>query len=184
MTQPPPAGWYADPGDAQQQRYWDGGAWTAHTSPTAPGPEAPLPPPNPAEAPTGPRAPMPRPLIVALAAAAAAFVGSLMPWVSIGIISANGSDGDGKIVLFGSLISAGLLMASTRGGKRYLIIGGIAALICFATSLYDTIHVSQDHTEIFGDTISASVGSGLWLDLIASTVLVGAIVQLWRTRDS
>jgi hypothetical protein len=127
---------------------------------------------------------MPRPLIVALAAAAAAFIGSLMPWVSIGIISANGTDGDGKIVLFGALIPAGLLMASTRGGRRYLIVGEIAALICLATSLYDTIHVSQDHAEIFGGTISASVGSGLWLDLIASAVLVGAIAQLWRTRGN
>jgi hypothetical protein len=29
----PPAGWYADPQDATQQRYWDGTAWTGHTAP-------------------------------------------------------------------------------------------------------------------------------------------------------
>lgn len=27
-----PAGWYADPNDPGSQRYWDGSAWTEHTS--------------------------------------------------------------------------------------------------------------------------------------------------------
>lgn len=31
----PPPGWYTDPYDARQQRYWDGRAWTGHTSPVA-----------------------------------------------------------------------------------------------------------------------------------------------------
>lgn len=31
----PPAGWYADPDDATQQRYWDGSAWTEHVAPAA-----------------------------------------------------------------------------------------------------------------------------------------------------
>jgi hypothetical protein len=36
MTQQlPPAGWYPDPQDPQQQRYWDGSAWTEHLAPGA-----------------------------------------------------------------------------------------------------------------------------------------------------
>jgi Protein of unknown function (DUF2510) len=36
MSEPqPPAGWYADPQDARQQRYWDGSTWTGHTAPAA-----------------------------------------------------------------------------------------------------------------------------------------------------
>jgi uncharacterized protein (AIM24 family) len=31
-----PAGWYPDPSNAAQQRYWDGAQWTEHTHPAAP----------------------------------------------------------------------------------------------------------------------------------------------------
>ncbi|PKQ25068.1 MAG: hypothetical protein CVT64_11575 [Actinobacteria bacterium HGW-Actinobacteria-4] len=31
----PPAGWYADPQNPAQQRYWDGTAWTQHMAPFA-----------------------------------------------------------------------------------------------------------------------------------------------------
>ena len=32
---PPPAGWYPDPEQAAQQRYWDGQQWTEHRAPVA-----------------------------------------------------------------------------------------------------------------------------------------------------
>jgi hypothetical protein len=35
MTDTPPAGWYADPEDPSQQRYWDGSTWTEHRAPAA-----------------------------------------------------------------------------------------------------------------------------------------------------
>jgi hypothetical protein len=39
----PEAGWYADPQDAAQLRYWDGFAWTEHTAPgSVPPPPAPV----------------------------------------------------------------------------------------------------------------------------------------------
>lgn len=38
----PAAGWYADPQDAAQLRWWDGSQWSAHTAP-APQPAAPAP---------------------------------------------------------------------------------------------------------------------------------------------
>ena len=36
MTQTPAAGWFADPQDPTQFRYWDGTAWTEHRSPRGP----------------------------------------------------------------------------------------------------------------------------------------------------
>ncbi len=36
-----PAGWFVDPGDPHQLRYWDGQTWTGYTQPRVPG--APIP---------------------------------------------------------------------------------------------------------------------------------------------
>jgi hypothetical protein len=41
MTQAAPAGWYPDPADPTQQRYWDGVAWTQQVAPTSPSGDAP-----------------------------------------------------------------------------------------------------------------------------------------------
>ena len=58
MTTPPtPAGWYPDPEQAGQLRYWDGGRWTEHRSPIQ-APAAPVAP-EPPQAFTPPAAPEP-----------------------------------------------------------------------------------------------------------------------------
>jgi len=36
VAEPTPAGWYPDPDNAGQQRYWDGSAWTENFAPAAP----------------------------------------------------------------------------------------------------------------------------------------------------
>lgn len=46
-----PAGWYPDPEDSAQSRYWDGNAWTEQRSPASP-PPAPPAPPSPSAPPT------------------------------------------------------------------------------------------------------------------------------------
>ena len=48
-----PAGWYPDPQDASQLRYWDGQSWTDHTAPSAPPASPAAPPPPPASSPYG-----------------------------------------------------------------------------------------------------------------------------------
>lgn len=36
MSDQAPAGWYPDPDDSSQQRYWDGSQWTDHRTPATP----------------------------------------------------------------------------------------------------------------------------------------------------
>jgi hypothetical protein len=45
MTQTPPAGWYADPDNSAQQRYWDGSTWTEERQDRVESPPPPPPPP-------------------------------------------------------------------------------------------------------------------------------------------
>lgn len=45
MSDGPPAGWFPDPNDASQERYWDGAAW-GDTRPRPPQAAAPPPPPK------------------------------------------------------------------------------------------------------------------------------------------
>ncbi|MDO8150190.1 DUF2510 domain-containing protein [Isoptericola sp. b408] len=40
-TEAPPAGWYTDPSDRTQRRYWDGSAWTHHVASAAASPGTP-----------------------------------------------------------------------------------------------------------------------------------------------
>lgn len=47
LGQLPPAGWYVDPGDPAQARYWDGGTWSEHVT-TLPAAVAPAAAPTPA----------------------------------------------------------------------------------------------------------------------------------------
>jgi hypothetical protein len=122
---------------------------------------------------------------VALVAAGLTFVGTLLPWVTVAVFSANGTQtDDGKLVLVASLVAAALIATAARPGRRFYLLGGIAGLVCFGTSLYDTIHIFADRTEVFGETIGASPGGGLWLDVIASATLIGAVVKHWRDTRS
>lgn len=127
---------------------------------------------------------LPKPLWVALIASAVIIFGTLMPWVTVLAFSANGTQtGDGKLVLVLGVLAAVTIAASWRLPWT-LWAAALVGVASLAASLYDTIHVSMQHTKVFGDRISASPGAGLWLDLIASAVLVGALVVHYRARHS
>jgi hypothetical protein len=67
-----PAGWYDDPEQPGQQRYWDGSAWTEHRAPGAAA-TPPVPPAAPTPPPPGPAAaPMAPPVAAPVGAAMAA----------------------------------------------------------------------------------------------------------------
>ncbi|GAA2250208.1 G5 domain-containing protein [Herbiconiux moechotypicola] len=88
-TAPKPAGWYPDPSDSRQQRYWDGTRWTEFTTAWND--------PNPATPPLAPVTPAKRErrtrtaVIVGAAAAAVLVIGSI-----VGVqASSRGGDGAG-----------------------------------------------------------------------------------------
>ena len=115
---------------------------------------------------------------VVLGASALVALGSLLPWESLGIVSANGTSGDGVITLFASLLTIGAVVLFARGAWRPKLVrsaAGLLILLCLATSLYDVIHISGEQISLLGSTISPSVGSGLWLCFIGSMVAAVAL---------
>lgn len=98
-------------------------------------------------------------------------VGGLGTWATAfgGLLSVNGGDRDGAIVIVCAVIIAiGALVA-----KRALaILAVLAALVATATAIYDT----QD---ILGSD-GIDVGWGLWLSLVASVAAIPLTVLAWR----
>lgn len=116
---------------------------------------------------------------VALGAAGFIFLGSLLPWASLGPFSGNGTQGDGIITLFASLFAAGGILAyAFTDWPRTLcqVVTGLAVLVALGTAVYDTIHIGSLSTTILGQQISVSIGSGLWITLLASIVCAVACV--------
>ena len=113
----------------------------------------------------------------AFGAAIAIILGSFLPWASVIGLSANGTSGDGRITLFAGVVAlVGVLVylrtTVEKTASKLLVKVGVplAFLVALGTSVYDTINVSTTHAQVFGSTISASVGAGLWLVLLASIV--------------
>ena len=111
----------------------------------------------------------------ALLAAATIVLGTLFRWVNVLFVSVNGIElGDGKLVLALALTSATLLIASAR--RRWaVIVAGVAGLGSLGVTAYDAIRISAFHKHIFGASVDATAGVGLWIDVIASALLVAAI---------
>ena len=99
----PPPGWFVDPTDARQLRYWDGAAWTAYTqprSPTVPAPTAAGP------APQYGYSSVPPVVVAAKNPAISLLVSFFLPGVGSMI---NGDVGTGVVILLLWLISIPLM---------------------------------------------------------------------------
>jgi hypothetical protein len=123
---------------------------------------------------------------VLLGASVLVVIGSLLPWDSLGLLSANGTSGDGQITLIAGLLAVvGVLTFTFKDWHQALFRGATLVFLAaaLATSLYEVIHLSGEHVNVLGTTLSPSVGSGLWLCLIASVVGVVASVIEWRGID-
>jgi len=103
-------------------------------------------------------------------------LGSLGTWTSLGPLSVGGmAQPDGKIVLALGLIASVTLAVHTWGGVNSFmapIIAGFTALIALGIGISGMAQVMGASAEIFGVTISPSVGWGLVLTVIGSASLL------------
>ena len=198
MTAP---GWYQDPSAPSGQRWWDGNSWTDHVQQQAAAPQAQAL----ATAPAGPapaiarpaqqRGPYP-PARIALAGIAGfaillLIVGSIGTWVeasstgSFGFSATRGGlDRDGAITLTLAILSLILVAVwAVRIGpaSARIALAAVAAffgLIAVLVSIADVVDVQTGGSSI----IETSAGWGLWLCLVASLALLGAMLVAVAVR--
>lgn len=177
-SQPTP-GWYPDPVTGQR-KYWDGSAWSAAAAISAEpagghfflGPDA---------QPQASSAPYYLPnLIAAIIASVGIVVGSIGPWLTFMAVTRNAMDGDGIFTLILGIVSAAALfvvlnLGRGRAKKGWMVaLGNVAvaaAIITFLIAAYDAREVMSRKADLFGTTLSAQIGWGLWMVLISSVLL-------------
>jgi hypothetical protein len=97
----------------------------------------------------------------------ATVIGSLGPWASLGIFNKAGTDGDGVITLIAAIVGLVLVLVG-RGRIAVAVVG----LVILATGIYDIGDVSGSRAEVFGQSISPSVGWGLWVVTLGGAAAV------------
>jgi hypothetical protein len=131
-------------------------------------------------------------LMGALAACVGIVIGSLGPWLTLVAIDRNAADGDGMLTLaLGGFAAVVLFVIQNRARKRatrnalrecmFVIAAGV---IVFAIGVFDAVEVLSRKATIFGVTISAQIGWGLWLVLVGSMALTGAAVMVRKQIQS
>jgi hypothetical protein len=165
-TDPPstPAGWYPDPSDARQQRYWNGSEWSDQI--------APFPPPSPVDTAMSPTRSTGTARNVALLSSVGLMVGAWAPWATTALASESGTHGDGRFTGIFGLIAA--LVLYGYSGKRPGWLTAIAAfaVISVIVAVGDIANVSNHSSNFLGQEVHVvSVGWGLWLTGVSALAL-------------
>jgi len=102
-----------------------------------------------------------------------------LPWVTAGIFSAPGTDGDGILTLIG-----GVVVALIGVANRASIVAGIGTVIIAVLALLVVVNVFGNFN--LADTEeAASVGSGLYLTGLASLfALIAGFKVIGQARRS
>jgi hypothetical protein len=116
----------------------------------------------------------PTPPWIALGAAVAIVIGSLGTWVTAlgGIVTANGTEGDGSITLIFALVALAGLGAYWNKPRRWTAVGVLVlGILAFGIGIYDLVNI-----ETAVDTDAAAVGGvsagwGLYLVVLGSGIL-------------
>jgi hypothetical protein len=198
-TTKPVPGWYRDPSQRHEHRWWNGREWTPHVMsvglrsldygehvPANPSEiavsEAPADDVDVGEEPvsTGaaraPRWPMAVWVTVLLGAGLLA-VGSVLPWAEASSASASfsssGIDGNGGATLVAA-IAIGFSGALARRPRLVAVLVIGVAMLAGAIALHDALDVSEKADRLMQrlPSVSAGVGVGLWMTLAGGAIAV------------
>jgi hypothetical protein len=109
-------------------------------------------------------------------------VGAWAPWATTILVSASGTDGDGKYTgLFGLI--AGIALYNHSGRRPgWLTLTGVFAILSLLVALGNISNVSSYTTDFLGEDVHVvSVGWGLWLTALSSLSLTIATAS-WRSE--
>jgi hypothetical protein len=130
-------------------------------------------------------------LIAALVAAVGIVVGSIGPWITVLGLDRSNTDGDGILTLMLGAAAAAMLFAVLNLAEDRVRLKARLCTVCiplgalaFLVAASDMGEVTSRHAELFGTTITAQPGWGLWLVLLMSVVLVvTAFITTRQIRD-
>jgi hypothetical protein len=111
---------------------------------------------------------------VAASAAVAMVVGGLGPWATTLGFSANGTEGDGWIVIAaGGLVAVGMVSTYRRSfaAKRTVVSLLLAGTSVVATSVYDINHIASGYDGAYSQGV-LNPGWGLYMSLAAGFAVV------------
>jgi hypothetical protein len=199
MTETHPPSWLPDPFGRYQYRYWDGAVWTdlvstngtQESDPHGIGPSTGAALAAPLAGSSG--APRPKPAwttqlqVMVIGGAGLIAIGAILPWVKaeagVFSITKNGTEGDG-VLTFVAAVAIALVFLLGRRQKTVAWWVIVLSGFVLAVGLYDTVDISNKADELANDSsslvhVSATVGLGLWITLVAGVVaLVGGVMAL------
>lgn len=175
-------GWYSIPG-VEGQRYWNGTAWTKHTTQMPNSYVGEVPKKRHGVA-VGPWSEWT--VWAPFGCAVVLVLGSLGPWVDSVLITVSGMSGDGVITFVCGLLALVVLglrrRRNARGTDRTVVILGVLlGLAAAATAIYDLSQIYGAETDVFGKNIQiASPGWGVWLAALGGVGLIASVVAADR----
>lgn len=119
--------------------------------------------------------------VAAMVVAAVQGLAAFAPWATMGVFSTNGigdGSGDGWLLLVVAILAAiGAWKSRVPRDDSWMLVlaGGIGGV---ALCVWKITAVNDAGIELFGETISPSVGWGLWLGTVASAALLTLAVKL------
>ncbi len=121
--------------------------------------------------------------ILILSGSVGMFVGTLLPWVTVGFFSVSGIDTpDGTLVAAAAVVAIIFASLNLKASKLWnLIVIGAMGVVGFGTNLYDLINIESlgDDPEAF---FEVSAGVGLYLGVAASAAIVVGVINTINQR--